>query len=146
MKYEVNLTVMISPKADEGAYSTNYLTFHRQLLFEGSRFSDIASRVDALYDAIEHGLQAGDGPEPRPDTRPGTSLFMTGQARQVLVRAAGQTGHVEVKTRIPAEEGKPGHAGTFVELFWEVLPGGSLLVRPWIDGIPADMEVPGGPV
>lgn len=59
MKYQVNMTVMISPDTDETTYSHNMLTFHRRFTFEGERFSDIADRVDALYDAIEQGLQHG---------------------------------------------------------------------------------------
>ena len=59
MKYQVNMTVMISPDTEESAYSNNMLTFHRRFTFEGERFGDIADRVDALYDAIEQGLQHG---------------------------------------------------------------------------------------
>lgn len=57
MKYQVTMTLMISP--DEDNYSHNMLTFSRRFTFGGEKFRDIADRVDALYDAIEKGLEHG---------------------------------------------------------------------------------------
>ena len=75
-----------------------------------------------------------------------TELDLTPEARPYLVRAAGQHGRVTVPLQIPeAAEGLsvPGNPGTFVELEYEVTPTGGLIVRPWIDGAPADTpEVP----
>jgi len=53
--YKVRLTLMIT-LADDEYSSMNNLMFNRSFEFSGERFSDIAPKIDALYDAVEKGL------------------------------------------------------------------------------------------
>jgi hypothetical protein len=67
-------------------------------------------------------------------------MFITGMAREYLRGAAGQTGCAVLPLEIPEAVGRPGNPGTLVELRWEIGQDGSLEVRPWIDGVPADVN------
>lgn len=68
-------------------------------------------------------------------------LQVASQARPYLIGAAGQRGHVTLPLAIPASPDWPGNPATMVELRWEVTPAGGLIVQPWIDGIPADVDL-----
>ena len=62
MRYQVMITASITPmlEGDSGAFaSSNSLYFHRTFNLEGDRFSDIATRVDALVDAVENAVKIG---------------------------------------------------------------------------------------
>ena len=52
--YDVWVSVNIMPRPDDtGQMPPGQLTFSRSFRLEGNRFSDIATRVDALVDAVE---------------------------------------------------------------------------------------------
>lgn len=57
MKYDVHLSVMIQPADENGRRDPGMLSFSRRFEFTGDSFSAIAARIDALYAAIEKGLE-----------------------------------------------------------------------------------------
>jgi hypothetical protein len=63
VKYSVLISASITPQYldSEGRpnYSGNSLHFSRTFDLEGERFSDIATRVDALVDAVENAVRDG---------------------------------------------------------------------------------------
>jgi hypothetical protein len=67
-------------------------------------------------------------------------MFIAAIAREYLRGAAGQKGSVVLPLEIPEAVGRLGNPGTLVELHWEIGQNGSLEVRPWIDGVPADVN------
>lgn len=58
--YDVYLNVTVTPVADDaGQLPPGMLNFGRRFLLEGTRFSDIGVRIDALCDAVDTVLNAG---------------------------------------------------------------------------------------
>jgi len=65
-------------------------------------------------------------------------IRLTDEARPYLLGAVGQHGHVTLPLEIPESPGRPGNAGTLVEIRYKVDPQAHLQVQLWIDGVPAD--------